>query len=509
MNEVTQAGLFGNIDILATLFWIVGTIFVAFLVYLPIKLAKAYRRVVEPNEIHVVRSRKGTVIYGQQDAEDAKASVNSDENMIPEASSNSYYEWPSWWPVIGVSTVKLPLAVFPEALNDYDAYDIGKVPFVVDIVAFFRISDPQTAAKRVSSMNELQSQLKSILQGAVRTILAKHEIEEIMTERSTFGLKFTEEVRDQLKAWGISNVKNIELMDIRDGEESRTVSNIMAKKESLIEKESRTEVAANKKDAKIAEIDAERATDVRKQEALQLVGERTAEKDKIVGIANQKAQQEIQTEGKITAERDMAVAEVEQVRTAEIAKMVRVVKADEQRQVDITETEGKKQQTILLAEGQLKDQQLKGEGILAVGTASAEAKRLAEMALVSPQIALATEIGENENYQTYLIRIREVEKDQAVGVQQAMALQDAGIKVIANTGNVSQGVSNVMELFSPKGGTAISGAVEAFAQTPQGEAILKALGMAQPPAEPKVTPLRAEAGEPATKKVSNKPKQTK
>jgi len=32
-----------------------------------------------------------------------------------------------------------------------------------------------------------------------------------------------------LVAWGVTNVKNIELMDIRDGSDSRMVSNIVAR----------------------------------------------------------------------------------------------------------------------------------------------------------------------------------------------------------------------------------------------------------------------------------------
>jgi flotillin len=111
------------------------------------------------------------------------------------------------------------------------------------------------------------------------------------------------------------------------------------------------------------------------------------------------------------------------------------------------------------------------------------------MAAVSPQLALAAEIGENEGYQTYLIQIRNVEKDEVVGVEQAKALQDAGIKVIANTGNVTDGVSNVMDLFTSKGGTSIGAAVEAFAQTETGGQILGTLGL-KDTVVPKTTRVR-------------------
>jgi len=476
---------------------------VAFVVIFAIFLAKAFRKVVEPNEVHIVQSHNGTTTYGKS------PELDEAQDGIKVKVNNSYYAWPSWWPLIGVQAVVLPLSVFREDLQNYEAYDIGKVPFVVDIVAFFRISDPGMAAKRVSTMQELKGQLTSILQGAVRTILAKHEIEEIMTERSTFGVKFTDEVKEQLKAWGVTNVKNIELMDIRDGTQSKTVSNIMAKKESLIEMQSRTEVAANHRAAEIAEIEARQVVEVRAQEAEQLIGERTAEKDKLVGIANEQAQQDIKVQAKVTAEKDMAVKLVNNVRAAEINREVQVVAADQDKQTYIIRAEGERQkrviaaeadkaETVLVADGKLQESLKNAEGILAIGTSNAETKRLAEMATVTPQIVLATEIGENPAYQDYLIRIRSVEKDEVVGSAQAKALQDAGIKVIANTGNVNSGVSSVMDLFTSKGGTEIAAMAEAISQTDAGAALLSRLGINKAPETKTAAKVEPKT---ATKKV--------
>ena len=452
---------------------------IGFIFLLAVFLAKAYRRVVEPNEVHIVQSRYGTKTYG-------KSAEEGEEKGSP---GNSYYEWPHWWPVIGVQRIILPLSVFDQKLTNYEAYDIGKVPFVVDVVAFFRIHNPSIAAKRILDLHELRAQLESILQGAVRTILAKHEIEDIMMERSTFGKMFTDEVADQLKAWGVSNVKNIELMDIRDGIDSRTVSNIMAKKESVIDRESRVVVAENMKLAETAEIDARQVVDVRAQQAEELVGLRTAQKDQAVGIADEKALQEIKTQAKETAERDMAVEQVKNVRAAEIDRSVQVVKADEDKQTTVIRAEGNRQQeviaaeavkqkTIIIADGDLQDSLKDAEGILAIGTSTAEAKRLEEMAVVSPQIALADEIGSNDGYQDYLIKIRGVKKDETVGIEQAKALQDAGIKVIVNSGDVQGGMDNLLDLITTKGGTHIGGMIEAIRQTDEGSALLDRAGIA-------------------------------
>lgn len=423
-------------------------------------LAWNYRKVVKPNTVHIVQSRKKTITYGR--GYDA---------------GNSYYEWPTWWPVIGVQKIVLPLSVFDLDLKNYEAYDEQKVPFMVDVKAFFRISDPQTAAERVSDMRELLEQLEGILQGTVRTVLAKHNIEAIMMERSTFGNMFTSETEAQLREWGVENVKNIELMDVRDGQGSQTVSNIMAKKESLIERDSRVEVAANKRDAEIAEIEALREADISREQAEQAVGERKAQKDKMVGVADEQAQQEIKEQARITAEKDMNVVKVKVVRQAEIKKEAAIVQAEEDKATDIVKAEGQKQQTIVIAEGDLQDQLREAEGIEAIGKANAEAARLLEMARVTPELELAREIGENEGYQEYLVKIRTVEKDEEVGKEQAKALQVADIKVISNSGDVAGGVDNVMDLFTSKGGTNLGAMAEAFAQTEKGAEVLSRLGV--------------------------------
>ncbi len=410
-------------------------------------IAIVLRRVVETNEVHIVQSSKKTTSYG-------KDTVNG----------NTYYEYPSWLPVLGVTKIVLPVSVFDLELLSYEAYDVGRVPFIVDVTAFFRISDTNQAAQRVQNFNELNAQLLSITQGAVRTVLASCDIDEIMLERSKFGEQFTKEVEGQLKSWGISTVKNIELMDIRDSEGSHVIRNIMDKKKSLIEMQSRIEVAENLKTAEIAEIEAVKERDLQQQSAEQSVGERTAEKDRAVNVANEQASQKILDQKKVTAEKDMEVIKVQEVKQAEINKNVSIVKAEED-----------KDTTILIAEGALEETKRVAEGIRLEGDAKAEAERAMQLAPVRAQIELAQEIGENEGYQHYLISIEAVQANKEVGISQAAALEKAEVKVIANTGEPVKGVSNVMELFSTKGGTSIGGMLEGIAQTPEGKTIINKL----------------------------------
>lgn len=426
---------------------IVGLLFVAWIISL--------RRVVSTNEVHIIQSSTKTVSYGKD-----------------QEAGNTYYEWPAWIPRIGIQVIKLPVSVFSLRLRDYEAYDSGRLPFVLDLEAFFRIENSNIAAQRVAHFQELNGQLTSILQGAARTILASKNIEEIMQGRSEFGIAFTSEVNEQLKAWGVTTVKNIELMDIRDSRGSQVIQNIMEKKKSEIERESRVVVAENKRAAENAEIDAEREVEVNRQLAQQQVGIRTAEKEKEVGIANEKAKQEITEQQKVTTEKSMEVSRVEQVKSAEITKDVNVVRAEEQKKTEIVKAEGEKQRTVLIAEGQLESERRNAEAILVRGQSVAEAEKLLQLAPVEAQIVLAKEIGENQSYQQYLITIRQVEATQAVGVEQAKALERADIKVIANNGNVSSGLNSIGDLISSGGGINVGAMLEGLSQTPAGKSIL-------------------------------------
>ncbi len=416
---------------------------------LTVVVALFLRRVVPTNEVHIVQSTKHTRSYGKDTP-----------------NGNTYYEWPFWLPVIGVTKIVMPVSVFDLHLTAYEAYDVGRVPFVVDIVAFFRIADSNVAAQRVESFRELEAQLLSIVQGAVRTILASHDIDKIMLERSVYGEQFTAAVKDQLTSWGVVPVKSIELMDIRDAADNQVVHNIMEKKKSLIEMESRMEVADNIKNAEIAEIDATRERDIRDEQAQQAVGERAAEKVKMVGIANEQASQEIKEQQRITKEKEMAVVQVNDVKRAEITKDMNVVKADED-----------KQTTILRAEGDLQAKIKEAEGIKVEGEAQADAERAMQLAPVEAQIVLAKEIGENEGYQTYLLGVENIGAYKVVGVEQAEALKRSDVKIIANTGDPVSGMDNVMDLFSGKGGTNVAAMLEGLAQSEQGESLLKKYGI--------------------------------
>jgi flotillin len=415
--------------------------------------ALMFRMVVTTNSVHIVQSARKTTSYGRG-----------------QNAGNTYYRWPSWMPFVGVRVTILPVSIFDRKLVDYAAYDVNRVPFVIDVVGFFRISDSNVAAERVQDFSELEAQLEPILQGAARTILATSTIDEILGSRAVFSEKFTTEVTKDLTSWGVEPVKSIELMDIRDTGESQVIANIMAKSKSQIEMESRITVAGNMQKAQTAEIEAKQNVQLRQQDADQQVGARTAAKSQAVGIAQQKAEQAVQEEAALTAQKQMAVKQVQNVRAAEIDRDVHVVQADQAKQVAIVQAEGTKQSAIVRSEGDKEQLRITSEGQLAsttnqatgiqkLGEANANAAKLMQLAPVEAQITLAKEIGSNEGYQHYLISVRTVEANQQIGVAQAEALKNASVRIVATAANPAEGLSLA------RLGALAGGAIEAFKET--------------------------------------------
>lgn len=444
-------------SILTYVFLTLGIFASLFVAYM-IKVILSLRRVVPTNMVHIVQSKSASTPYGRG-----------------KPAGNTYYAWPDWIPVVGVTVTQFPESIFQVSLNDYEAYDSARLPFVVDVTAFFRVDNAETVAQRVSHFNELNSQLVSVLQGSVRRILATNALEDIMQERASLGQQFTTEVESQIKEWGVLPVKTIEFMDLRDSSKGNVIANIMAKEKSRIEKESRVAVAENMREAETKEIDAKRVVEVQRQDAEQQVGIRTAEKEKTVGIADEQAKQEVLAANKVTTEKNMEVQRVQQVKSAEIAKDVAVVTAEQDKQVRIVQSEADKQSTVITAEGNLEAAKRNAEGIKVEGDAKAAAEQAMLMAPVNTQITLAKEIGENEGYQQYLVTIRQVEANQTVGMEMAKAFAKADLKVIANAGDVGGGVAKLGQIVSSAGGTNIAAMLEGLTQTETGQALVGSL----------------------------------
>ena len=455
-------------------FWVIAIIvFGIILLYIMTQL----RKVVPTNEAHVVQTAKKSISYGK----------NADNWK----NGNVYFAWPSWVPVLWVSVQRLPLSIFDLQLNDYKAYDSGKVPFQVDITAFFEIKDPETAAQKVESIWELRSQLNETLKWVVRKVLASKDIVDIMESRSEIKDEFYQQVFGAVKSWGIM-LQNVEFMDIRDADGSQVVTNIMMKKRSQIEAESQIEVAENQKKAIIekenkesearssaaaaksrADIissDSQRDAELKVIENEKLTQNKEIEKEKILAIQKEEAKQKLYEAEKITTEKELEVRKVQEEKTAEIARSIELIKADEQKQKMVIEAQAEKEKVELEAEGEKK--RIESIGIANakeldyIGTAEAKNKT---------QMAEALNTFDKESFD-FMKKELEVNLSEIVDFEKAKALSKADIKVISTWKNGWEWVKSFMDLFSANWGSNIWAMVEAAKNTMGEEKVNELIG---------------------------------
>ena len=513
--------LFGSLGVVAA---------IVLVVIIAIIVAAKYRTVVPTNMVHIVNSSSGRRVYGK-DSE----------------FGNTYYSFPDWIPKIGVNVTQFPTSNFGVELLDYAAYDHKRLPFQVDVQAFFVMENADIVSQRVSDFRELKDHLQKIVSGAVRKVTASLPLERILSARSELSLEFGAEVSEQLKDWGVKAVNSIEFMNIKDANGSTVIQDIQQKEESRINRESREVQAENEQAAKIKEIEAQRKVAMEQENAAQQVGTRTAEKNQAVGIAQEQSKQAVAEQNKLTTEKNMEVKRIEETRAAEIAKEVALTQAEQKRQeitinaesqkvAEITEAEAEKQKQVLAAqaskeaaelkaeadkiavqkkaeaekqalelkaeadkkaqelkaeadklaverkaeadqksvqlssEAQLEADKRKAEGTLAIqdaeavgikkiGTAKADAEKEMQMASVTAQTELANQIGDNENYQTYLLQVKQIEVNGEIGIAQAKALESANIQIVGGSGT--------------DGGLSLGGMLTGLVATDAGKAIVE------------------------------------
>lgn len=407
---------------------------IVFVVALSLIISALFRTVVPTNMVHIVNTSKGRRVYGKESK-----------------FGNTYYAFPAWIPRIGVSVTEFPISNFSIPLIKYAAYDHKRLPFSVDVQAFFVMEDANIVSERVSDFKELKQHLTQIVSGAVRKVCAGLPLEEILASRSELSKSFENEVVDQLKAWGVKPVNSIEFMNIQD---------IQNKEESRIDRESRMVRSENAREAEAKEIENKRQIDINRQEALQQVGTRTAEKDQAIGISQEQSKQAVAEQARETAEKLMEVKKVEDTRTAEIEKTVQVTQAEARKEAEVIAAEAAKTKEVLEAQAKLTQDELKAKGdlllqeanakgILAVGSANADSEKQLQMASVEPQITLAKEIGSNKEYQEYLLSLEQIKVNGEVGKAQATALEKAEVHIVSGDGaSLGKSLGTVLTGFS-------------------------------------------------------------
>src|SRR3546814_10992318 len=93
---------------------------------------------------------------------------------------------------------------------EQDVISRDNVSVKVNAVVYFRVVDPQKAIINVEHFYEATSQLS---QTTLRSVLGKHELDEMLVERDKLNMDIQQILDDQTDAWGIK-VANVEIKHI-------------------------------------------------------------------------------------------------------------------------------------------------------------------------------------------------------------------------------------------------------------------------------------------------------
>ena len=111
--------------------------------------------------------------------------------------------------------VKVDLRVVVQDVPPQDVITRDNVTVKVNAVLYFRIVDPERAIIKVADFMAATSQLA---QTTLRSVLGKHELDELLAERDRLNADIQEIVDHQTDAWGIK-VTNVEIkhVDLNEG----------------------------------------------------------------------------------------------------------------------------------------------------------------------------------------------------------------------------------------------------------------------------------------------------
>src|SRR3546814_9548176 len=103
--------------------------------------------------------------------------------------------------------VRIDLRTIVMDVPEQDVISRDNVSVKVNAVVYFRVVDPQKAIINVEHFYEATSQLS---QTTLRSVLGKHELDEMLVERDTLNMDIQQLLDDKTDAWGIK-VANVEI----------------------------------------------------------------------------------------------------------------------------------------------------------------------------------------------------------------------------------------------------------------------------------------------------------
>ena len=368
----------------------------------------------------------------------------------------------------------LDLTIMTIAKAKDEVYTVDGVPIRLDWVAQVQIDSTEksllTAARAFlgRQRDEVKHVISQTLSANFRAIVGQMTVEGVHRDRDAFVEKVRNLAKDDMEAMGVGVISmGIEEITDDQGYFEAMAKPVIAvvKRDALIaeaeaDREARIKAAGARREAQQAELDADRAI-IEQRQALEL---REVEKAKTVGLAQAEAQEEVQ-ERKAAAVVQQQEAEV--LVPARAQREATEIKADaERRQVTIT-AEARAQATRVEASAQAEATEVTGR---------ADAEKLKAMKIAEADGTKATLLAEAEG-KAKLAEATAAEGEINLRQFIAQALIDAEIKKMEALGNALKGVGEnvrIVQFGGAEGATNNSALLETLKTVPELAAIINA-----------------------------------
>jgi flotillin len=263
-------------------FWTIVTIII--LVIVAVIYIRWSYTVVPPHEAHVVVSRgKGKKVYCSRPLEGVKL--------------QSAY----WYIPILKQRLILPLENIRIEIDSIPLRDQLMAKFSGDVICFLSVVDPLLAAEKLGRIEaeegktgfpRIEAEVGRLIESITRNASMSMEVYEIMRHRDAFSQEVKKRVNDPLREWGVQLV-DLEVIHFKDIEAYTVIKDLEQRQATLINAETRKQVADNQKGASIVESLANKETEMARAENEELYRIRQIQKDQKVGQTQQEAVQNI------------------------------------------------------------------------------------------------------------------------------------------------------------------------------------------------------------------------
>jgi uncharacterized membrane protein YqiK len=262
--------------------WTIVTIII--LVIVAVFFIRWSYTVVPPHEAHVVVSRgRGKKVYCSRPLEGVRL--------------QSAY----WYIPILDQRLIIPLENIRIEIDSIPLRDQLMAKFSGDVICFLSVVDPLLAAEKLGRIEaeegktgfpRIEAEVGKLIESITRNASMSMEVYEIMRHRDAFSQEVKKRVNEPLKEWGVQLV-DLEVIHFKDIEAYTVIKDLEQRQATLINAETRKQVADNQKGASIVESLANKETEMARAENEELYRTRQIQKDQKVGQTQQEAIQNI------------------------------------------------------------------------------------------------------------------------------------------------------------------------------------------------------------------------